>query len=92
MTARDTLDRALIGMAANGQRPRCGDPADTHRWTSDRPDDRRRAAALCRGCPLLAPCTAAADETNEPFGTWGGHDRTRHPHRDHTNQKHGGTR
>lgn len=67
LTARDDLDRALLDLAANGRRPRCGEPADHHMWTSDDHDERARAAELCRGCPVLRQCAEAAEEAREIF-------------------------
>jgi hypothetical protein len=34
---------------------------------------------LCVGCPLLAECRHAADERDERWHVWGGHDYTRRP-------------
>lgn len=73
MTARDTLDRALLDLAADGRRPRCGEPADHLLWTSESADERARAAALCAGCPVLQPCARAAEEEHELF-VWAGVD------------------
>lgn len=81
-TARDDLDRALIDMATEGRRPRCAEPGDDL-WTSDDHDERRRAAQLCRACPVLRPCAEAAEEQDERWHTWGGTDR----HRPRTNTR-----
>lgn len=75
MTAGEELTRQLIDLAANGGRPRCGDPGDD-RWTSDDPTDRAEAAALCAGCLVLDACRAAADEADERWHVWAGVDRT----------------
>lgn len=87
MTARDALDRALLDLAADGRRPRCGEPASHHMWTSEKADERARAAALCVGCSVLQECAQAAEEEHELF-VWAGVDHgtrlkktTRH-HRD----------
>lgn len=77
MTARDRLDRALLNLATEGRRPRCGEHADTDLWTSESPEDRRRAAELCSACPLLAPCAEAAEEMEERWHVFGGVDRHR---------------
>lgn len=74
MSAREALDRALLDLAADGRRPRCGEPATHHLWTSEKADERARAAALCVGCPVLRQCAHAAEEEHELF-VWGGVDR-----------------
>ena len=75
MTARDALDRALLDLAGDGRRPRCGEPDDHQLWTSESPDERRRAAQLCARCPLLHPCADAAEEMEERWHVFGGVDR-----------------
>lgn len=75
MSARDTLDRALVDLASRGERPRCGEPADRHLWVSDSPDERRRAARLCAACPILRACAEAAEEERDRWTTRGGVDR-----------------
>lgn len=77
MSARDALDRALLDLAADGRRPRCGEHADRDLWTSDDRAERRRAAQLCARCPLLHPCAEAAEEMEERWHVFGGVDRTR---------------
>lgn len=34
--------------------------------------EQRRAAALCRPCPVRQPCLATALDNREDFGVWGG--------------------
>lgn len=75
MSARDLLDRALLDLAADGRRPRCGEPDDHGLWTSEDRDERARAARLCAACPLLRPCAEAAEEENDRWTTRGGADR-----------------
>ncbi len=84
MSARGQLDAALVHLAAQGQRPPCGQPWAGGLWTSDNLEDRQRAATLCRPCPLLEPCAAAADEADERHHVWGGADRTKKPTRKET--------
>ena len=72
-----SLTDALLKMAGNGQRPRCGDWNDNNPWLSDDERLRAMAARWCAGCPVLAECGAAADETPERFGVWAGRDRTK---------------
>lgn len=74
MSARDRLDRALLDLADRGGRPRCGEPADHLLWTSEKPDERARAAGMCVGCPVLRQCALAAEEEGELF-VWAGVDR-----------------
>lgn len=79
--ARAALDRALLAMAQDRRRPRCATTTNGKSlWLSDSETDRALAAQRCTGCPVLAACDAAATEAREPFGVWGGKDRTRHPH------------
>lgn len=71
-TAGEQLTRALLDLAARGQRPRCGDPETHHLWTSEDQADRDHAAQLCDGCPILTACAEAGQD--ETFGVWGGTD------------------
>ncbi|MCH8570339.1 WhiB family transcriptional regulator [Nesterenkonia sp. AY15] len=41
-------------------------------WLSENPRQQQRAAALCRGCSVLAECRDFALAVNEPNGVWGG--------------------
>ena len=75
------LTMALIALADEGQRPRCGDASDRDMWISDDAKDREQAAAWCVGCPVLAQCGAAAEAENERHGVWAGVDRTPKPKR-----------
>lgn len=75
MTARDRLDRALLDLAADGRRPRCGEPDDHGLWTSDDRAERARAARLCAACPILRACAEAAEEERDTWTTRGGVDR-----------------
>ena len=70
----DRLAFALARLLANGSRPPCADGSGA--WTSDDHDERALAARLCRPCPILTECGAAADSTKERFGVWAGVDRT----------------
>jgi len=74
--AHDQLARALVALAAQGERPRCGDSATHRLWTSDSPEDRQLAATWCNGCLVLTECGTAAEATGERFGVWGGVDRS----------------
>lgn len=78
MSARDALDRALLDLAADGRRPRCGELATHHLWTSEKADERARAAALCVGCSVLRQCAHAAEEEGELF-VWAGVDHGTRP-------------
>lgn len=79
MTAHELLIRALVEVAATGQRPPCGDYAGDSPWLSDDHRQRVQAAALCATCPAITACDDAANETAEKFGVWGGTDRTPRP-------------
>jgi len=72
----DQLTRALITLAAQGQRPRCGDPETHWLWLSEAAGERAIAAEWCAGCPVLRACGDAAEYRGEQFGVWGGLDRT----------------
>ena len=76
MSARDRLDRALLDLAERGARPPCSQRWAGDLWASDDAGDRRQAAVLCRPCPVLEACAAAADEGDERWHVWGGTDRT----------------
>lgn len=76
-TALDALTGALVALAAEGERPPCGDGGLGYLWTSELADERAHAVHACRGCPILTVCGAAADEHDEHHGVWGGIDRTR---------------
>jgi hypothetical protein len=76
MTATTRLNTALLTMAVRGDRPRCSDPVDHARWTSENADDRATAARWCNGCMVLTLCGDAADERGEKWGVWSGVDRT----------------
>lgn len=80
MIAGEVLDLALVKLAAEGLRVRCGDWMDgTNPWLSDDPRLRAMAARWCTGCPVMSECGAAAEERKETFGVWGGRDRTPRP-------------
>jgi hypothetical protein len=80
-TATDLLNRRLLDMAVRGDRPRCSDPVDHARWTSEDQHDRDIAAQRCSGCEVLQLCGAAAEECGETWGVWSGVDRSVRPGR-----------
>lgn len=45
-------------------------------FTSDDPDARAAAATACGRCPVQAECNTYAVTAREPFGVWGGRDRS----------------
>jgi WhiB family transcriptional regulator, redox-sensing transcriptional regulator len=45
---------------------------DPELWFAELPQDVESAKALCRDCPLRAPCLHGALERGEPWGVWGG--------------------
>jgi hypothetical protein len=55
-TATARLNTALITLASQGERPRCSDPIDHQRWTSDDQHDRQIAVAWCADCPIIVEC------------------------------------
>ena len=74
-TASAALSAALLRLVEQGTLPPCADRSGA--WTSDDRDERALAARLCRPCPILTECGAAADSTKERFGVWAGVDRTK---------------
>jgi hypothetical protein len=81
MTATDELNRALLSLAAAGDRPRCSDPITRELWTAEHAAHRAIAVKWCKRCPVLVLCRQAAEERNEQFGVWGGVDRSIRPGR-----------
>jgi Transcription factor WhiB len=80
-TATDLFNRALITMAQRNERPRCSDPVDHARWTSEHPADRAIAALWCTGCEVLQLCGDAAAEREEVWGVYGPRDFSIRPGR-----------
>ena len=54
------LDAMLLRLAAQGVRPRCGEPAAHAVFLSDVAEERAVAATWCAGCPVLDECGAAS--------------------------------
>lgn len=75
MTAAENLTGALLAMAADGERPPCGDGETSAYWTSEDRTQLTQAAAWCAGCPVLRECGAAADEIKATAGVWAGVER-----------------
>jgi len=75
--ANERLTRALISLAARGQRPRCGDYETSWMWLDEDPHIRAQAALLCHDCPVIVECGDAADANDERHFVWGGRDYTR---------------
>jgi hypothetical protein len=80
-TASDKLTRALLDMAARGERTHCSDPATHHLWLSEHERDRATAVMLCDHCPVLTVCRQTAELRDERWGIWGGVDRSIRPGR-----------
>ena len=74
-----TLTKALRSLWASGLRTPCSDSEVSHWWLSEEPRERRKAVRLCRDCPVVGECGAAARARGEMFGVWGGIDHTRNP-------------
>lgn len=49
-----------------------GDAHLLHLFFSEEQAEIAEAKAICRGCPLRAPCLEGAAERREPWGVWGG--------------------
>ena len=75
-TATEEFTAALVLMASEGERPRCGDHGTSYLWTSEELHDRMLAKRWCAGCPVIDKCHAAAEEHGEAFGVWAGIDRS----------------
>jgi hypothetical protein len=75
--ATERLTRALVNLAARGQRTPCSDAGSSEMWVSDHPGERAHAARLCIGCPVISECRQAADARDERWHVWGGKDFTR---------------
>ena len=79
--ASDNLTRALLNMAARGERTHCSDPATHHLWLSEHPAERAVAVTLCDHCPVVDPCRHTAEQHDERFGVFGGRDFSIRPGR-----------
>ena len=79
--ASDQLTRALLDMAARGERTHCSDPATHHLWLSEDQRDRDIAVMMCTHCPVLTVCRDTAELRDERWGVWGGIDRSVRPGR-----------
>ena len=77
--ASDRLTLAIDEIARQGLRPHCTDQEVSHLWLSEYAAERALAIKLCRGCPIFNVCGEVASARREPFGVWGGRDRTRVP-------------
>jgi hypothetical protein len=65
MTATDGLNRALLSLAAAGDRPRCSDPITRELWTAELAAHRAIAVKWCKRCPVLVLCGQAGNATND---------------------------
>lgn len=45
---------------------------DPELFFAESPQDVEAAKAVCRECPVMAECLAAALDRQEPWGVWGG--------------------
>jgi hypothetical protein len=77
--AGERLTKALLDLAARGDRHHCADEEVFHLWLSDHQHERALVVKLCGGCPVQRNAGGAAVARDERFGVWGGIDRTRHP-------------
>jgi hypothetical protein len=57
----ERFTRALLDLAARGERTHCSDPKSHGLWLSESVAGRRTAVELCRGCPVLRECGEAAE-------------------------------
>ena len=70
--ATDRLTRALLDMAARGERANCSDPITDDLWLSESDSERAVAVQLCRHCPVETVCRETAELRDERWGVWGG--------------------
>jgi Transcription factor WhiB len=77
--ATDQLTRALLDLAAKGERTHCSDPTSHRLWTSEHETERAIAVMLCDHCPVLTVCRDTAEQRDERWGVWGGVDRSIRP-------------
>lgn len=82
-----TLNDALLRLAVEGKRPRCGDWNDGNPWLSEDVELRELAAGWCAGCSIFAECGEAATEMKITFGTWAGKDRTKRRRNDNSEKE-----
>lgn len=73
------LDSALVRLAANGVRPRCGEASAHELFLSEKPEERALAASWCAGCPVRRECADTGAAIRADFRVWGGRDRTIRP-------------
>lgn len=73
------LNAALVRLAANRARPRCGEAGAHEVFLSEKPEERALAASWCTGCPVRQECADAGAAIQANFGVWGGRDRTVRP-------------
>jgi hypothetical protein len=81
--ATDRLTRALLDMAAIGERTYCSDLTSHHLWTSEHEGEKAVAGMLrdhCH-CPVLIVCRDTAEQRDERRGVSGGVDRLVRPGR-----------
>lgn len=74
--AESALTAAIWELQDSGRDVPCSGMWDS--FQSEYTEVRAMAVPLCRRCPVLAECRAAAVANHEKFGVWGGKDRT-HP-------------
>jgi hypothetical protein len=73
--ASEQLTKALINLAAVGQRTHCSDPTTHDLWLSESESERAVAAGLCRRCPVILECREVGKY--QSWGVFGGCDFTR---------------
>lgn len=77
MSRPSPLTIALVKLAEDGRRPRCGEWGEGNPWLSEDSEVRAAAATWCTDCPVMAECADAAKQHRVAFGVWGGRDFTR---------------
>ena len=75
--ATDRLTRALLDLAARGERTHCSDPSSHHLWLSEHDNERAGAVMLCDQCPVLTVCRDTAEQRDERWGVGAAKDFSR---------------
>ena len=79
--ASNELTRALINIAARGERTHCSDPETHHYWLSEHDTGASHRHHVVRPLPVLTVCRDTAEQRDERWGVWGGVDRSVRPGR-----------
>lgn len=85
VSAWNGLQTKLRDLDDEGYRVPCLDMPDL--FVSDELEERQAASSWCSDCPAATDCTTYAETAQEPFGVWGGHDRSPRTYRRKENNR-----